>query len=356
MSKSQQTDQRTDQRTDRREDNAVTTIEFSEQALDHARRFGDSLQPHAYEVWYAYAAGDQPGLRNRVKRELDKAQVVDLDTIERIYQEHFLERRLSNGMTKIGADLDSGLRGTVATLRDGIATTQRFLEALQGARDRVAGLTNISDAERSVNELLDLARVQASQSALVSDDLVRVRAQVMEMQDELQRLRERAYLDHLTQIPNRLYMEEAMAREIIIARSTGSQLCFAMADLDHFKRVNDTCGHIIGDAVLQHVAKMLTRSLKGQDTLARFGGEEFAVILPRTELANAVRVVDKIRNELAETDFVLSREGRTVGRISVSIGVTEVRPQDTVATVIRRADKLLYGAKELGRNRVQTDM
>ena len=343
------------QRTDEGEDDAGAVIDFSEQALDHARRLGDSLSPHAYEVWYAYAAGDQPGLRDRVNRELEKTQVVDLETIEQIYQEHFLERRLSKGMTRIGADLDSGLRGTVATLRDGVATTQRFLEALQGARDRIAGLTNREDAERSVNELLDLARVQASQTSLVSDELIQVQAQVMELQDELQRLRERAYLDHLTQIPNRLYMEEVMAREIIVARATGSPLCFAMADLDHFKRVNDTYGHTVGDAMLRHVAELLTRSLKGQDTPARFGGEEFAIILPRTLLANAALVVDKIRQEMADTDFVLSREGGTVGRISLSFGVTELRPDDTVAAVIQRADELLYRAKERGRNRVESD-
>ena len=340
---------------DEQDDDFNDMTRLSDQALEHARRFGTSLQPHAYEVWYAYVAGDEPGLRDRVDRELGKGEVVDLETLERIYQDHFLEKRLSHGMTQIGVQLDTGLRGTVAALRDGLATTQRFLDSLRGAQDRITGLSKKDDAARSVRELLDLATLQASQTEALNEEMLKVRAHVLELQDELQRLRERAYLDHLTQIANRLHMEEVLAREMVVARAAGTPLSLALGDLDHFKRVNDTFGHAIGDAVLRHVAGLIKRNVKGQDTPARFGGEEFGVVLPKTALPGAVQVVDKIRRQLAETDFILNRDGGPSGHISISFGVTTLRPDDTIAELIQRVDRMLYQAKQHGRNRVESE-
>ena len=108
--------------------------------------------------------------------------------------------------------------------------------------------------------------------------------------------------------------------------------------------------------VLKVVGRTLIQNIKGQDTPARYGGEEFAIIFPKTSVFGAGHVTDKIRGLLHDTDFILSRDRSSIGRVSVSFGVTQLLSGDTMADLIRRADGLLYRAKALGRNRVETDM
>ncbi len=205
-------------------------------------------------------------------------------------------------------------------------------------------------------DLLELGREHATQTEVVSDELNKARAQVLALQRELHRLRDSAYLDHLTQISNRRHMDEVLAREIALAEVNGDPLSFALADLDHFKRLNDVHGHAIGDAVLKHFAALLRKNLKGQDTPTRYGGEEFAVIFPKTTLYGAARATENIRTLFHETDFVLSRDRTSIGRQSVSFGVTQFLPGETMSHLMSRADDLLYQAKRRGRNRVETDM
>ena len=329
---------------------------IARKVLDHAERHRSPPQPRAYEVWYTYVTGEDPALSARLESELIKSDVVDLGTIEQIYQEHFLHKRLSTGMNRIGDELDAGLRETLGTIRAGIGSNQRLIASLNQAQGKIDSASRNHDAKRIVMSLLDLGREHASQTEAVSGELSKARAQVLELQRELHRLRDTAYLDHLTQISNRRHMDEILIREIDISDTTGQPLSFALADIDRFKALNDTHGHAIGDAVLKHFAGLLKKNIKGQDIPARYGGEEFAVIFPKTTLYGAARASDGIRKALQETQFVLSRDQSPIGRLSVSFGVTQYLPGETMAHLLQRADDLLYRAKRRGRNRVETDM
>ncbi|MGR3715434.1 MAG: GGDEF domain-containing protein [Thermohalobaculum sp.] len=343
-------------------DKTVSDSEFDQaarlaaKAMEHAHRHRSPPRPRAYEVWYTYVAGDDPVLRARVDSELIKTDVVDLDTIEQIYEEHFLHKRLSKGMTRIGDELDAGLRDTIAVVRDSLGSTQRFLASLKQAQSQISKVSRNHDAKRVVMELLDLGQTHAAQTEVVNAELTKARTQVLELQRELHRLRDSAYLDHLTQIPNRRHMDEVLEREITLANANGQPLSFALGDLDHFKGLNDNYGHAVGDAVLRHFAGLIKNNIKGQDTPARYGGEEFAIIFPKTSVFGAGHVTDKIRELLNGTDIILSRDRSSIGRVSVSFGVTQLLSSDSMAELIRRADGLLYRAKALGRNRVETDM
>ncbi len=324
--------------------------------MDHAHRHRSPLRPRAYEVWYTYVAGEDQALRARIDSELIKTDVVDFDTIDQIYEDHFLHKRLSNGMTRIGDELDAGLRDTIVVVRDSLISNQHYLALLKQAQQKISQVSRNHDAKRVVMDLLDLGQAHAAQTEAMTTELTKARTQVVELQRELHRLRDSAYLDHLTQIPNRRHMDEVLEREINLANANGQPLSFALGDLDHFKGVNDTYGHAVGDAVLKHFAGLIKNNIKGQDTPARYGGEEFAIILPKTSVFGAGHVTDDIRKLLHDTDFILSRDRSSIGRISVSFGVTQFRPGDSMADLIRRADRLLYRAKALGRNRVETDM
>jgi diguanylate cyclase len=125
-----------------------------------------------------------------------------------------------------------------------------------------------------------------------------------------------------------------------------------MTDVDHFKKFNDSYGHLTGDQVLRLVAMSVKQNVKGQDTAARYGGEEFAVVLPNTVLRSAITVADHIRRAVMTKELMKRSTGEHLGRVTISVGVATLQNADTVQTLIERADSCLYAAKRNGRNRV----
>jgi len=158
--------------------------------------------------------------------------------------------------------------------------------------------------------------------------------------------------DSLTNVYNRLYYMQQLEREVLQAQRSGAPLSLLMLDVDHFKRVNDAHGHLVGDRVLQQIAAACSACLRPYDVLARIGGEEFALLLPGTPLADAGDIAERIRacvNNLTMEARVADGAHITV---TVSIGVSHVLAGDASATIaIKRADDALYQAKREGRNR-----
>src|SRR5262245_31180954 len=165
-------------------------------------------------------------------------------------------------------------------------------------------------------------------------------------------VREQAVTDELTGLVNRRRFVEALESEITRASRLDVPLSLLFADLDDFKLVNDRLGHPAGDEALRHFAALLAGQLRGIDTAARMGGEEFAVLLPGTELDGAVAVAERILARLA--DAAIMRDGIGGNGLTTSIGVVEYH-DDTPDGLLRRADAALYRAKEQGKNRVTTE-
>jgi two-component system cell cycle response regulator len=155
-----------------------------------------------------------------------------------------------------------------------------------------------------------------------------------------------ARTDHLTGLLNRRAGEETFSRELIRSRRYERDLSCALLDIDHFKRINDTVGHAAGDHVLRQLGKRLSGRIRGSDTAARWGGEEFLLILPETSLSGAQELAESVRVMVEGVDFAV------IPRATVSIGVACLLPGETVEQTVARADKNLYAAKAQGRNRV----
>lgn len=167
------------------------------------------------------------------------------------------------------------------------------------------------------------------------------------LEAELQR---QALTDPLTGLSNRRHYEMLFKREHDRCRRHQAALSLGMIDLDHFKRVNDTCGHEFGDQVLQFAAEILQRPLRHSDILGRFGGEEFILILPDTDIVHARLVAERMREALEQES--MSRNGITL-TVTATFAMTQVRAEDAdIQECIRRADHALYEAKRAGRNRV----
>ena len=180
----------------------------------------------------------------------------------------------------------------------------------------------------------------------------RLRLQRNELEQALERIRELATRDDLTGLYNRRYMQERLTQQINEVQRSGGRFSLCMADLDHFKRINDTHGHGIGDLVLRQFADIARTCLRESDTLARWGGEEFLVLLPDTGTGQAAQSMERLRTAVAEQCALPEVPDL---KVTFSAGVTEYRSGETAEQAVERADRALYRAKAEGRNRVVAD-
>lgn len=183
-------------------------------------------------------------------------------------------------------------------------------------------------------------------SARVSD----LRKSLESERGETSRLRKIAVTDALTNLHNHSYSRHCLSAALEQAKSEWSPLCVVMADLDHFKSINDAYGHLVGDDVLRMTAGRLTAGARGNDDICRYGGEEFLFILQNTDLAGGLEVAERVRARISDD---VMRSGDTTLTVSISLGVAQARDGDDVDSLIERADAALYAAKRAGRNCVR---
>ncbi len=188
--------------------------------------------------------------------------------------------------------------------------------------------------------------------------LARVRTQVKKrryterLRDSFQMSIEMAITDALTGLSNRRYMESHLATLIEQAAARGKALAALVLDIDYFKAINDTHGHDAGDDVLRDFALRIKRSIRGIDLACRYGGEEFVIIMPETDMAVAAMVAERLRRRIAADPFAVAQGTRHIP-VTISIGIAGLRgKEDTAANLLKRADEALYRAKRDGRNRV----
>ncbi|MEY4766253.1 MAG: hypothetical protein RI907_2926 [Pseudomonadota bacterium] len=162
-------------------------------------------------------------------------------------------------------------------------------------------------------------------------------------------LHELASVDPLTQLLNRRAINDVMRMQVASCKTTGAPLSFILCDLDHFKSINDSRGHEAGDQVLKTVSAALKAELRGSDAIARWGGEEFLVLLPGTDAHNAKRLAERLRNKVATQDIAC---GGDTFVVTMTLGVAGLLPGETTEQAIARADSALYEGKRGGRNRV----
>jgi diguanylate cyclase (GGDEF)-like protein len=170
---------------------------------------------------------------------------------------------------------------------------------------------------------------------------------------EAQRLGHAATVDVLTGLFNRPYLDARLHQEVGRAKRLSSTMALLLIDVDDFKAINDSHGHQVGDGVLQALGAVLRSAVRVFDVCARYGGDEFAVLMPGSDRASAVACAERMRRRVAEPGSAAG--GRRLPTVTISLGVAVIEPGDAPADLIRRADRSLYAAKAEGKNRVEAD-
>ncbi|MEE2922501.1 MAG: GGDEF domain-containing protein [Pseudomonadota bacterium] len=328
--------------------------EYGDQASRLIMRHGTPPLPNTYALMYAYVARSDEKVVVAVDEMLERGALCQYE-IDEVYNLHLRPAEEDHKREIINREVEEQLSSLLDLVGSSVENSDQFENALQQIAHGLTESASSSHLSSALARLLSENRRMTDQSRRLQDGLRESKTQIERLQQELEMVRNESLRDPLTAAYNRRAFDLRLDAELEAAQKNGTQLCLAIADLDHFKRVNDTFGHRVGDEVLKVFATVISNNIKGQDLAARYGGEEFAIILPATDLPAATRLIDRIRERMHERRLVLKNSKKPLGAISASFGIAQYVPGMSAADLIERADQRLYLAKAQGRNRVKAD-
>jgi diguanylate cyclase len=306
--------------------------------------------PMFYALLFDYVAGVKDLQTSRVSDILaDTSTPVG----ERLYSE-FVEPYESKETTERAiAQIVARLTTLDLLIGESVQASEEHSVALRRASTDLEAAHLDADLLRDWVISLDVHNQRMRRANLaLSNELEIARAELDDTRAEIDRSRDVSLRDPLTGVANRGGLDTILRK--LTAAPAGAGLSCAVIDIDHFKSLNDTYGHPVGDQVLMIVTRALLASARANDIVGRTGGDEFVVLLPDTRLQAAHNVADGIRAMIADSDLTTALGPDILGGITVSIGVAQFEPGDTVASFVDRADRGLYRAKHSGRNRVDS--
>ncbi len=328
-----------------------TAAEYLRIAIPLMSRHRVPATPDNYATWYEYVSGQNEGLSNEIDRLIGEKVRFTEAINAKLYREHVAEPDLSN-IEQIRGNLNQLLSEIGATLHEAGDGARSFEGTLGGIADNFGQKNDLDDIRQLLKTLVKETRQMQSTTTAMQSSFEQKSREIEELQDQLQRERKRAITDPLTGLYNRAALIDELNTAIGEMDEEGGQPpSLIMLDIDHFKSVNDTHGHLIGDRVIRFVAQVLQKNTKGKDTAARYGGEEFTLLLPGTPAVGAKSVAEVIRKAVASAQLVRADNKQPLGQITISAGVATYQGESDVMDFIDRADQALYQSKNNGRNR-----
>lgn len=257
-------------------------------------------------------------------------------------------------------NVDAVRDGLEKQLSQLLQTVSKYLESSSAQSEQFAAIQERLASADTVEKLQAVVEVLMTNSLQGQRDAEELRTnlkvaqtQTVALQTKLVKAEKLASLDALTSLPNRRSFEAFLEKAVEESHTDYTPLCVIMADIDHFKRINDKFGHPTGDAVLKQFARILSSSVRPTDMVARYGGEEFVLILKKTPMGNAVQVAERIRGNILVSKWIDPNTNVDIGALTASFGIAEINDHETAKGIVERADQRLYVAKNNGRNRVE---
>ena len=329
-----------------------TTLAFADIALGQIRALRQAASPRNFEIWYHYATGYNLALNQAINSVLEKKGSLSDADLDQIYDTHIAASRVTERTGGIGARMLAEIKHVMTTIDAAAGSATDFSKNLAVTSAKLATANDGAALHAVLEHMIQGTKEMELNNKKLEARLAASRQEIEQLQENLQTVRAESLTDPLTTLSNRKFFDAELAKAIAEAKDNNEPLSLLMSDIDHFKKFNDTYGHLTGDQVLRLVALSVKQNVKGRDITARYGGEEFVIALPNTSLRSAITVADHVRRAVMTKELVKRSSGERLGRVTISIGAAVLHPNDTAASLIERADKCLYAAKHHGRNRV----
>ncbi|MDC9724874.1 MAG: GGDEF domain-containing protein [Gammaproteobacteria bacterium] len=310
------------------------------------------MTPANYAVWYEYVSGNNIALNDAVDVHLEDSGALSDEESRDLYTRFFDREKDQAALLELRQDLKRILAEVLGFVGTGATASKKSSEKLLSVIDKLKPDMTRDEIHAVTEEVLFEARTAMSSSEILSERLNATMAEMQDMKKDLDDAKREAKTDTLTKLANRKAFDSILEKATKDADSSGIEVSMIFADLDLFKKINDTHGHLVGDQVLKVVAKSLKGAVKGRDLVARYGGEEFAIILLNTSIDNAKKLAENIRSEIAAKRIQRRDNRKSLGNITMSFGVARYFPSEGSESFLQRVDRALYMSKRKGRNTV----
>ncbi len=331
----------------------VQAVSNRQDILRAMREHGVPLTAENFAVWQEYHEAGDARLRRAIDILISNGRSPDQQALHRLYGKYCAPVQETAALRDIAQRALETMHLVTGMLGDMEGAASEYGETLRSAE---AGMKSAGEpgGNRSVlKPLLDRLAGETRDMIRHSKSLVRRLNQssdrIEELEQFLNEARQEAATDPLTGLANRRAFDAALLAIAGKSMDTGQPLAVLIADVDHFKAVNDRWGHDTGDAVLRMVGSCLRQAVRGRDIVARYGGEEFSVLLPETNLHGGETVAENLRASVSQSHLALEAS-TTVVTVTISVGVTAYAAGEKLAETLARADRALYLAKQGGRN------
>ena len=330
----------------------ATTV--SGRAIQSMSQLSVPATPSNYSVWFHYMLGTSPGLRKTIDILLGNKRRFDAAINNELYS---IFVNPQSGTLPAGDTPQQQLNGIIESAKHFLANARADNKTQIATLDEVSARVGPNSDPRPIIQTLmsELAKATSRASALEAN-FAESSQRLEKVQLSLAEAEQRSNTDALTGLANRRSLDEFFRTSLIRAMESGEPLCAFMIDVDHFKKFNDTHGHLVGDRVLRLVAKVLQDNIREGDLAARYGGEELAAVLPGADLTICREVAERVRRRISDAKLTRRATGQEIGSVTVSIGVAQFRLAESAEALIERCDRGLYQAKSAGRNRVVTEI
>jgi len=330
-------------------DDSVVTLK---KTIPLMMKYNVPVLPQNYALWYTYASNAIPELNQEIDSVLASHAPFSDFHAESIYDKHMKSEDTENAckINQSVENLASSISESIGFTKDG---AEKFEQAMDTCHEQLNGIdSNAVESEQIssfVGDLISKSLQMRDNAKDFGQSLNSAIAEISLLREKLENSRKEALVDELTGALNRRAFNDAM-NDIIASGATDS--CLIIADIDHFKKFNDTHGHLLGDQVLKVVAGRLASTGDIAASAYRFGGEEFAILVPRGGIALASRLAEHLRKSIEKLVIKDKKSQKKIAKITCSFGVAQFTPGCTVFSLIELADSRLYQAKKGGRNRV----
>lgn len=303
--------------------------------------------PLNYAVAYEYLQNPGAALARFIDTHLNAGKPLDGILLQDLYDK-FIATEQHKAFHGMRNDLQTLLQTLVQNIAETSDNSALYQQALESQIHKLGTKQDQSTLRDIAADMVAAAVTANTQTSRLRQHLDTAQQEAEQLRAELEAQRREAMIDPLTGLFNRRAMDHHM--ENIWAED--ADLSVLVMDIDHFKRINDTYGHAIGDVVIRNVAETVRKSIRGEDIAIRFGGEEFLVLLPNTALDGALTVAETIRKRIEALRLVRKQDNFSLDPFTISLGVAQRNPRDDRDSLFQRADQALYRSKSSGRNRV----